>query len=68
MISKKMEGLIIDLVDATYDTGYYSGQKKDGSDLHKDAIKRRELARIKLKEEISFQLAGWDNASEWIER
>ena len=52
MISEKMKRLIADLIDATYDSGYYSGQKKDGSDLHKDAIKRRELARTKLKEEI----------------
>ena len=52
MISEKMKRLIADLIDATYDSGYYSGQKKDGSDLHKDAIKRRELARTKLEEEI----------------
>jgi len=33
------------LVDAAYDSGYYSGQLRDGEPLHKDAIARREYAR-----------------------
>jgi len=61
MLSNKMQRLIRELIDATYDTGYYSGQKKDGSELHNNAIKLREKARTKLVEEIDFQIAIRDS-------
>jgi hypothetical protein len=45
--------LVVELIDAAYDNGYYSGQNKDGSELHKIAIKRRET----LRKEVLKRLA-----------
>jgi hypothetical protein len=37
--------LIDDLVQAAYDSGYYSGQHEDGSPPHREAINRRGYLR-----------------------
>jgi len=46
--------MVDDLVDAAYDSGYYSGQKRDGEPEHREAIERRERARHKLLDELSI--------------
>jgi TRAP-type uncharacterized transport system substrate-binding protein len=60
MLPEKIKRLIEQLVDASYDSGYYSGQKKDGTNLHMAAIQQREHVRKKLSEEIVFQIAVRD--------
>ena len=38
---QQFKTLIDDLIGATYDSGYYSGQGRDGEDLHRTAMARR---------------------------
>lgn len=45
--------LIAKLIDAAYDSGYYSGQVKDGQPCHLAAMKERE----RLRSEILRRLA-----------
>ena len=40
--------VIEDLVQKSYDTGYFSGKGEDGSSSHKVAIQARQLAKDKL--------------------
>ena len=47
----KIEELIDDLIDAAYNSGYYS-RGPGYADLCKQAIKARTLAKYKLLEEI----------------
>lgn len=42
------ERLIKNLIDAAYDSGYYSGKKEDGSRHHLEAIDRRKKAKRDL--------------------
>jgi len=42
--------LVRQLVNAAYDSGYYSGTRRDGSELHTKAISQREeLRRMVIK-------------------
>ena len=45
--------LIIELIDAAYESGYYSGRNLDGEPEHKAAIARREA----LRKEVLSRLA-----------
>lgn len=60
----RIERLIGDLIDHTYDTGYYSGKEEDGTPHHKEAIAARIKAKTKLVEEIIFKLGAIQNAAE----
>jgi len=42
------EELLEELVQAAYDTGFYSGRREDGQTHHIAAIHRREQARARL--------------------
>ena len=47
--------LIDQLVDAAYDTGYYSGKKEDGQPHHTTAILRREKLRHEVLDLVRSQ-------------
>ena len=44
--------IIDQLVDATYDTGYYSGKGEDGKPHHVAALRRRKLLNRELTDKV----------------
>lgn len=53
MTNEQLKQLVRELIDVTYETGYYSGKGEDGQPHHIKAIKRRE----KLRHKVYFRLA-----------
>jgi transcriptional regulator with XRE-family HTH domain len=45
---------ITDLIDAAYETGYYSGRGEDGQEHHVEAIARREQLRREVSDMVSL--------------
>lgn len=48
-----IESLVGELIDAAYDSGYYSGKGEDGQPRHMAAIERREKLRGELLRRLS---------------
>ena len=53
MQNRTTEELVYLLIDASYDTGYYSGKGEDGKPHHLEAINKRELIRDELVKRIT---------------
>jgi hypothetical protein len=48
MNKKEAESLIDALIEAAYDSGYYSGKGEDGQILHTQAMKLRNQLRVEV--------------------
>lgn len=53
-MTTRTDRLVENLVQASYDTGYLSGMKLDGSQEHEQAKQERAKAWLKVKEEFAF--------------
>lgn len=47
------EQLVYELIQAAYDTGYYSGKKEDGQPHHRQAIAMRNEYRDRLLKQLA---------------